>query len=56
MSVRKIKRGQGGAERGGMPSQRGRMAPQQARPTRQIMSQKKHMENDALIIGFIFEP
>ena len=57
MTVRKIKReGEGVERRGGTPSQRGRMAPRQARPTWLMVSQQEHMNNDALIIGFIFEP
>jgi hypothetical protein len=56
MTVRKIKRQGEGIERGGMPSQRGRTAPPQARPTLLMVSQQEHMNNDALIIGFIFEP
>jgi hypothetical protein len=49
-------RGRGSIEQGRMPSQRGRMAPQQARPTWPSLPQQEHMDNDALIIGFIFEP
>jgi hypothetical protein len=56
MTVRKIKREGEGVERGGTPSQRGRTAPRQARPTWLMVSQQEHMNNDALIIGFIFEP
>jgi hypothetical protein len=56
MTVRKIKRGQEGVERGGTPSQRGRTAPWQACPTWLMVSQQEHMNNDALIIWFIFEP
>jgi hypothetical protein len=32
------------------------MAHQQACPTWPSLPQKEHMNNDALIIGFIFEP
>ena len=54
--MRKIKRGRGDVERGGTPSQRGRTAPRRARPTWLTLQQKKHMNNDALILGFNFEP
>ena len=56
MTVRKIKREREGVERGGTPSQRGRTAPRRARPTWLMVSQQEHLNNDALIIGFIFEP
>jgi hypothetical protein len=36
--------------------ERGRLAPQRARPTWLMVSQQEHMNNDAFIIGFIFEP
>ena len=49
-------RGRGGVERGGTPSQRGRTDHQRARPTGPSLQQKKHMNNDALILGFNFEP
>jgi hypothetical protein len=54
--VRNIKRGREGVERGGTPSQQGRTAPRRAHPTWLMVSQQEHMNNDALIIGFIFEP
>jgi hypothetical protein len=56
MTVRKIKREGEGVERGGTPSQRGRTAPWRAPPTWLMVSRQEHMNNDALIIGFIFEP
>ena len=56
MTARKIKREREGVERGGTPSQRGRTAPRQAGPTWLMVSQQEHMNNDVLIIGFIFEP
>jgi hypothetical protein len=54
--VRNIKRGREGVERGRMPPQQGRTAHQRARPTWLTLQQKKHMNNDALILGFNFEP
>jgi len=56
MTVRKKKRGQQSVERGRMPSQQGRMAHWQAHHTWLSLPQQEHMNNDALIIGFIFEP
>jgi hypothetical protein len=51
MRVRKIIRewGGGGVERGETPSK-------QAHPTWLIVSQKKHMDNDDITIGIIFQP
>ena len=54
--VRNKKRGREGIERGRTPSQRGRTAHQRALPTMLSLQQKEHMDNDALIIGFNFEP
>jgi len=36
-------------------SETGRMASQRVHPTRLILLQEKHMNNDGIIIGFIFE-
>ena len=56
MAVRNTEREWGSVERVRTPSQRGRMAHQRARPTWLTLQQKKHMNNDALILGFNFEP
>ena len=56
MTARKIKREREGIERGGTPSQRGRTAHQRARPTGLTLQQKKHMNHDALILGFNLKP
>ncbi len=56
MTVRKIIREWGGVERGRTPSQQGRAAPQRACPTWPSLPQQEHMNSDALIIGFNFEP
>ncbi len=45
-----------GIERDGTPSQQGRTAHQQARPTWPSPPQQEQMNNDALILGFNFEP
>ena len=54
--MRKIKRGQEGVELGRTPSQQVRMAHQQVCPTWPSLPQQEHINNDALILGFNFEP
>ena len=56
MAVRNTEREWGSVERVRTPSQRGRTAHQRARPTWPSIPQQEHMNNDALILGFNFEP
>jgi hypothetical protein len=56
MAVRNTEREWGSIERVRTPSQRGRMAHQQARPTWPSIPRQEHMNNDALILLFNFEP